>query len=91
MSIVNRIRQAIREGRYVFTDHAVDEARADGLLLEDVVDVLLHGELDSTYTDDPRGDRYVVRGNVDGEEVDVVCRFGWNGETLIIVTVYIVD
>ncbi|MBI5668320.1 MAG: DUF4258 domain-containing protein [Chloroflexi bacterium] len=61
-SIERRIRQAVYEGRYVFTDHAVEEAQADGLWLSDVIDVLLHGELDSVYTEDERGARYVVRG-----------------------------
>jgi hypothetical protein len=90
MSTINRIRQAIREGRFSFTDHTLEEAEADGLWLEDVIDVLLNGEIDSTYEDDPRGTRYVVRGDMDDLEVDVVCRFD-RRDRLVIITVYVVN
>lgn len=90
MSEIGSIRKAIREGNYLFSDHAVEEAEADSLWLRDIVDVLKSGEVDSTYTDDPRGTRYVVRGIVDNEEVDVVCRFNNTGK-LVIITVYKVD
>ena len=89
--ILQRIRQAVRNGQYLFTDHAVEEAQADGLWLSDVIDILLHGDLDSIYTEDERGTRYVVRGDVNELEVDVVCRFRADGVLLIIITVYVVD
>jgi hypothetical protein len=91
MSAIDRIRRAVQQGRYLFTDHAVEETQADKLLLRDVVDVLMHGEIDSTYTDDLRGTRYVVRGDIGDDEVDVVCRFRLDGVTLVIITVYVVD
>lgn len=89
--ILARIRSAVREKRYQMTDHALEEADDDDLTLDDILDVLLNGELDSTYTDDPRGTRYVIRGDVDEDEVDVVCRFRQDGTLLIIITVYVVD
>lgn len=89
--ILARIRRAVREKRYQMTDHALEEADADNLTLDDILDVLLNGGLDSAYTDDPRGPRYVVRGDVDEAEVDVVCRFRSDGTLLIIITVYVVD
>jgi hypothetical protein len=73
------------------TDHALEEADEDDLTLNDILSVLLNGDLDSTYTDDPRGTRYVIRGDVDENEVDVVCRFRQDGTLLIIITVYVVD
>jgi hypothetical protein len=90
-SVLNLIRRAVREKRYQITDHALEEADADDLTLEDILSVLLNGDLDSTYTDDPRGIRYVIRGDIELNEVDVVCRFRSNGTLLIIITVYIVD
>jgi hypothetical protein len=39
------------------TDHALEEADAEGLALDDMLHVLLNGELDSIYEDDPRGPR----------------------------------
>jgi hypothetical protein len=91
MSDIDRIRRAIREGKYGFTDHAVEEVQNDGLLLAEVIDVLLYGEIDSIYTEDKRGTRYVVRGDVADLEVDVVCRFDLDGTLLIIITIYVVD
>ena len=73
------------------TDHALEEADADDLTLDDILKVLLTGDLDSVYTDDPRGPRYVVRGDVGEAEVDVVCRFRSDGTLLIVITVYVVD
>ncbi len=90
-SILGSIQRAVRENRYQMTDHALEEADADDLTLDDIVHVLLNGDLDSTYTDDPRGARYVLRGDVDEDEVDVVCRFRSDGTVLIIITVYVVD
>lgn len=89
--ILARIRQSVREKRYQMTDHALEEADDDDLTLTDILNVLLYGELDSTYTDDSRGTRYVIRGDVDEDEVDVVCRFRQDGTLLIIITVYVVD
>lgn len=89
--ILARIHRAVRDGRYFITDHALDEAGIDNLLEEDIVEVLLTGALDSIYTDDSRGPRYVVHGDVDEFEIDVVCRFRRDGTLLIIITVYLVD
>lgn len=89
--ILRRIRRAVREKRYQMTDHALDEADADDLTLEDIRGILLNGDLEAIYTDDPRGLRYVVRGNVHENQADVVCRFRSDGVLLIIITVYVVD
>ncbi len=51
---------------------------------------MLNGELDSIYTDDPRGPRYVLRGTIAENLVDVVCRFRSDGTLLIVITVYVV-
>ncbi len=88
--ILARIRKAVREKRYIFTDHALEEADNDDLTLSDIIWILLNGDLDSIRTDDPRGTRYIVRGDIDEFEVDVVCRFNQEGILLIIITVYIV-
>jgi len=89
--ILARIRRAVRDGHYHITDHALEEAGTDNLLEEDILGVLLAGALDSVYTDEWRGPRFVVRGDIHELEVDVVCRFLGDGTLLIIVTVYVVD
>lgn len=71
-NVLKQIRQAVRDKRYQISDHALEEADADALTLNDILTVLSHGDLDSSYTDDPRGARYVIRGYVDEYEVDVV-------------------
>lgn len=62
----------------------------DNLSLADVRTVLLHGALHATQDDDPRGTRYIVRGGVNDEDVEVVCRFLSSG-ILWIITVYLVS
>ncbi len=89
--ILRRIRRAVRQKRYQMTDHVLEEADADNLTLNDILKVLLYGDLNATYTDDPRGPRYVIRGDVDENPIDVVCRFRSDGRLLIIITVYVVD
>jgi len=89
--VLKRIRRAVRERRYDFADHLLAEVAAYRLTTDDALEVLLTGDLDSTYSDDPRGIRYVVRGNAQGFQVDVVCRFHHNRIVLIIITCYIVD
>src|SRR4051812_37354659 len=89
-SVLIRIRKAIHDGNYDFTDHALEEAENDELTADDILTVLLTGSLDSTYADDPRGTRCVVRGDIVDSEVDVVCRFTGQGRLLIIITVYVV-
>ncbi len=89
--VLIRIRRAVHEGRYEFTDHLLEEAAADGLTTDDVLGILLTGALDSTYSDDPRGVRYTVRGDVEAVEVDVVCRFIRDTSVLVIITIYVVD
>ena len=89
--VLRRIRRAVRGRQYQMTDHALEEADADNLTLDDIRNILLNGDLDSTYTDDPRGSRYVIRGDVDENPVNVVCRFRSDGRLLIIITIYVVD
>ena len=73
--VLIQIRRAVRQKRYQMTDHALEEADADNISLDDIIGVLLNGNLDSTFTDDPRGPRYVIRGDVAQDEVDVVAVF----------------
>lgn len=70
------------------TDHALEEADADDLTLYDIRNALLNGELESTFTDDPRGPRYVVSDSLAGRQIAVVCRFRGDGRMLIIITAY---
>lgn len=89
MSTIKNVRKAVREQHVTFSDHALEEMDNDDLTLADVRTVLVHGALHKRYDDDPRGLRFVVRGGVDDQDVDVVCRFLTSG-VLWIITVYVV-
>ena len=58
----------------------------------DVRDAILHGEISSELTDDPRGTRFVILGNTQDKTValEVVCRFLPSG-LLRIITVYKIE
>lgn len=62
------IKRKIREGRYEFTVHALEEMDEDDLDESDVRHALLHGEISAELTDDPRGSRCVVRGMTNDKE-----------------------
>lgn len=85
-----RIRQAIRNKHYEFTAHALEEMDDDDLIEEDVRRVLLYGTIEARSTDDPKGDRFVVRGISREIEIEVVCRFLVSSGWLRIITVYAV-
>jgi hypothetical protein len=86
---LKRIRRAIREGRYEFTAHALEEMDEDDLAEADVRQAVLHGNISAELTDDPRSARFVVRGTTDDKEreMELVCRFLPSG-LLRIITVY---
>jgi len=86
---IKRIRRAVREGRYEFTVHALEEMDEDDLDETDVHFAILHGEISSELTDDPRGIRFIVLGNTEDQThaLEVVCRF-LPSNLLRIITVY---
>ena len=89
---IKRIRRSIREGRYEFTVHALEEMDDDDLDESDVRYAILPGEISSELTDDPRGIRFVVLGDTQDEarSMEVVCRFLPSG-LLRIITVYQIE
>jgi uncharacterized protein DUF4258 len=89
---IRRIRLALTESRYLYSDHALEEMDDDGLLESDVNDVIMRGKVVAKLTGDPRGLRFVVRGTTveEGVEIEVVCRFLPSGN-LRIITVYAIQ
>ncbi len=63
--ILERIRDAILNGEYDLTRHAIDEMAEDGLGIFDVESTVLDGEITKTETDDPRGPRYTIIGSAE--------------------------
>jgi len=83
---IRRIRRALREQRFEFTTHALDEMDEDDLTDADIRAAILRGSVVRTFTDDVRGTRFVVRGlaRMRHDEVEVVCRFLPSGRMRII-------
>ena len=84
-----RIRDAVRQGRYEFTLHALEEMDEDDLRESDVRHVLQRGRVGARLGGDARGGRFVVQGTAGqlNRAVEVVCRFLPSG-LLRIITVY---
>ena len=70
-----RIRQAVRTGRLVYTAHAIDRMRERGFSFNDVEYVLLGGaSVEETWDEDHESWRVVVLGTaLDGVEAEAVC------------------
>jgi hypothetical protein len=84
-----RIQEAVRQGRYEFTLHALEEMDEDDLSESDVRSVLRRGRVIARLAADPRGPRFVVQGAPwrSHRVVEVVCRFLPSG-VLRIITAY---
>lgn len=61
-SVLETIRDLVRQGRYDVTDHAWDEMADDNLLLLDVETAIFTGVIVREDTGDPRGIVYVIEG-----------------------------
>jgi len=88
-SILQRIRDAVIDQKYAFSEHAYDEMDADNLDALDAEAALLTGTIDKELTCDPRGTRYVIVGTACDLRTPVGCvvRFV-EGDQLLVVTVY---
>lgn len=85
MSKVKRIQDLVRDGLYYLTEHADDEATAEGFDIYDVEHGILTGKIRRTW---PREGKYEVIGaSIDGRRIGIVCRVTQRGKVRII-TVY---
>ena len=85
MSKIGEIQSLVRNGFYYLTEHADDEATADGFDIYDVEQGLLTGKIRRTW---PREGKYEVVGIAwDGQPVGIVCRISRAGKVRVI-TVY---
>lgn len=72
MSKIRQIQALVRNGLYYLTEHAEDEARADGFDTYDVEYGILNGKIRRTW---PREGKYEVVGRArDRRPIGVVCR-----------------
>lgn len=92
MSIIERIREAVRAGRHRFSEHALDELATDRLHAVDAEAAVLTGRLMRTDAEGAParpGPRYTVVGQATDltTDVAVVCRLD-PGDQVIIITCY---
>jgi hypothetical protein len=84
-----QIIRAVAEGHYKLTEHAIEEAENDRILLWEVKAALLAGELIEDYPEDRRGHSCLILGYNYGRAMHIVC--GMREQIAIIITVYYPD
>lgn len=85
MSRIKQIQSLVRSGLYYLTEHAIDEAAADGFDVYDVEHSILTGKVRRTW---PKEGTYEVVGKaLDGRAIGAVCRLTQSGKVRVI-TVY---
>jgi Domain of unknown function (DUF4258) len=87
-SAIQKIRQKILRGEYIFSFHAIEELENDLFTIDDALSAILNGEIvDKLFYNDVRGTRYVIVGNAkDLRTLEVVCRF--HIENVLVITAY---
>ncbi|MBC7262734.1 MAG: DUF4258 domain-containing protein [Chloroflexi bacterium] len=82
---IRQIQALVRNGLYYLTEHADDEAMADGFDIYDVEHGILTGKIRKTW---PQEGKYELVGSaLDGRRIGVVCRITKAGKVRII-TIY---
>ena len=88
MSVIERIRQKVKQRHYYLSSHAEDEMIEDRFTRSDIEHAILCGFVERKMTRDPRGTRYRIEGPTeDGRIMHVICRFKEAG-SVIIITIY---
>jgi len=85
LSRIRQIQALVRNGLYYLTEHADNEAIADGFDIYDVEYGILTGKIRRTW---PKEDKYEVVGSaLDGRPIGIICRITKSGKVRVI-TVY---
>jgi hypothetical protein len=82
------IQERVRNNQYLYTLHADEERREDGISIADVEQAILGGLLLEDYPNDRRGPSCLLYGPAANRPVHVVCgrnSAGW----LVVITVYV--
>ena len=84
--ILKKLRDYIRESRYVVSVHADEEMDEDNLLIFAVERTILTGQIAERQKDKETGEwKYIVKGNsMDGRRVVVVTKLSPTGKAIII-------
>jgi len=85
LSKIGQIQALVRNGLYYLTEHADDEAIADGFDIYDVEYGILSGKIRRTWSKE--GKYEVVGSSLDARPIGIVCRITRTGKVRVI-TVY---
>ncbi len=87
--ILNRLKECVRENRYIVTLHAEEEMDDDELSVFDVEHTVLTGKIIEKQKDDERNEwKYLVRGEtIDSEYVIAAVKISPTGK-MVIITVF---
>ena len=76
--ILKRMRELVRQGQYVMTTHADEEADADDFFVVDIESAILTGKIVERQKEAETGEwKYVISGQAaHGRQMSVVAKFG---------------
>ena len=84
---ISHIKSKVTQGKYEISLHAVKERYAEGVLIEDIEEAILSGEILEDYPGDPGGPSCLILGFSGGRPVHIVCGMTTT-EWVRIITVY---
>jgi len=85
LSRISVIQALVRNGLYYLTEHADDEALADGFDIYDVEQGIISGKIRRTW---PKEGKHEILGlALDGRPIGIICRVTSSGK-LRVITVY---
>jgi hypothetical protein len=86
---INDIIEAIRANRIRITDHADEEAQADGLTFDEIFFSVFQGEIIESYITDRPYPSFLVYGRIfRGEPVHSVWAYNERNRWAVLITVY---
>ncbi|MCL6474083.1 MAG: DUF4258 domain-containing protein [Firmicutes bacterium] len=84
---IDKIRQCVRESRYLYSQHAEHRRKTEGLTFEQIEEALLSGQIIEDYADTGRGESCLIVGFSGSVAIHAVC--GRRGDKVVIITVYV--
>ena len=83
------MRQGVRDEKVLLTTHAYDEMNEDDLLVVNLENCILSGDIATRQWDDDFGEwKYIIRGDgLTGEEMAVVAKLDYN-HCVVVITTY---
>src|SRR5687768_14767258 len=83
---IDAIKACVRADRYLYSQHAEIERRADGLTFAQIEAALLASRVLEQYPDTGRGESCLLLGFAGEIAIHMVC--GWRDDQIALITVY---